>query len=139
MVRAVDAQNEKIAQYMFSDDTVHHLGEQCPKSLGLSCKEINGQNKIIDLETTMLKGEVSQPVTVKSITPTPSVPITPHTDVLPFSVANWDLRSSKSVNTISLQTNTRMIEPIPHRSIYSHVGSAKDLFGVDSRQLNKYN
>jgi hypothetical protein len=142
MVKAVDAQNEQIRNYLFSDDASHHLGEHCRQSLGVSCKAVNGQNKIIDVETTLLKSAASYAVVNESSNvEIPTVPIAPQFSQMPFSVGHWELRGGKSVNTISLEANTRMVEPLPnsHPSIHAHVGDSINLFGVDSRQLIKYN
>ena len=53
MGRGVNSQNESVTNYIFNNANTFHLAESCIQSPGLSCKSVHGQNKIIDLETTM--------------------------------------------------------------------------------------
>ena len=142
MVRAIDNQNEQIINYMMSSDMSMHLGENCHPTLGVSCRSINGQNKIIDVETMLLKSAASHAVINEATVQ--ELPVQAQSDYskpLPFSVGNWELRDGKSINTISIKTNTRLVEPLPesHPSVHAHVGDPIQSFGIDSRQLIKYN
>ena len=141
MVRAIDNQNEQIINYMMSSDISMHLGENCHPTLGVSCRSINGQNKIIDVETMLLKSAASHAVVNESTVQELPVQRPSDSKPLPFSVGHWELRDGKSVNTVSLKANTRLVDPLPdsHPSVQERVGDPIQFFGIDSRQLIKYN
>jgi hypothetical protein len=144
MGRSVNQQNDSVTNYIFNESNIFHLGDACVQSPGLSCKSIHGQNKIIDVETNMWKSQESYPIVNPSLAPTQNTISPPSKKIsLPFSAGEWQLRESKSSSTISTTTNERWLHsmPIHHPLVQERVPSITsiDLFGVDTRQLIKYN
>ena len=143
MGRGVNSQNESVTNYIFNNANTFHLAESCIQSPGLSCKSVHGQNKIIDLETTMWKGKESHAVvnpSLPSVEGASSVP--PPKQHLPFAAGQWTLRESKSAKTISTVSNDRWVDSMPshHPLAQNRVNASSiELYGVDTRQLIKYN